>query len=302
MSVNSDAGKKNMRRQKSRFSGLLLPLLALLVSAELIIGVYIYLGYPQVKRYHQVKRENELIKKKIGIMVTELDTLKAKLEMMERWEDEIRSRENYKEINKEIREMGIGGIPAKEIELINCDPEMQNEYYLLKSKLAQMSIRTQFNFETHAELRENIFLRDDIYRSTPSIYPAFGRLSSGYGYRRHPISGKRDFHQGIDISNRSGTPIYATADGEVIYVGRKYKMGKYIKIRHSYGFDTLYGHLSEYSVRKGQKVSKGDIIGRMGSTGESTGPHLHYEVIRYKRHRNPVKYLFQERCDIALQP
>jgi murein DD-endopeptidase MepM/ murein hydrolase activator NlpD len=127
--------------------------------------------------------------------------------------------------------------------------------------------------------------------SGPSIFPAFGRWSDGWGTRLHPFYSRLYFHYGVDIANKLGTPIYATADGEVILTGYDREYGKLIKIRHDNGFETRYGHLYSFQVALGDKVRKGQIIALMGNTGMSTGPHLHYEVLVNGVKVNPARYL-----------
>lgn len=112
----------------------------------------------------------------------------------------------------------------------------------------------------------------------PSIYPAFGNISDDYGMRVDPFSSELAFHHGIDISNEIGTPIYATADGVIKTTRYEPGYGKYILIDHENGYETIYGHMAGFKVRTGDRVHKGQIIGVMGSTGQSTGPHVHYEV------------------------
>lgn len=125
----------------------------------------------------------------------------------------------------------------------------------------------------------------------PSIYPTFGRISDAWGLRVHPITNTIEFHQGIDIANQMGTPIYATAAGTVTVLDFDPGYGKRIKISHSGGYETLYAHLYSYMVRIGEPVTKGQIIGLMGSTGVSTGPHLHYEVHNSAGKVNPTAFL-----------
>ncbi len=126
------------------------------------------------------------------------------------------------------------------------------------------------------------------YASTPSRWPVYGRIVSRYGYRIYPWRG---FHTGIDISERYGAPVRATADGVVAFVGWRRGYGKTVMINHGYGVSTLYAHNSRYSVKVGQRVSKGQIVSYIGNTGYATGPHLHYEVRKWNRPVNPVAYL-----------
>ncbi len=118
--------------------------------------------------------------------------------------------------------------------------------------------------------------------------PVRGRLTSRYGYRRDPFTGKRSFHTGIDIANRVGEKIYAASSGRIIYTGSREGYGNTIIIEHNFGYRTYYAHLSEIKVIRGQKVRKGEVIGLIGSTGRSTGPHLHFEVWLRNRLINPL--------------
>ena len=113
--------------------------------------------------------------------------------------------------------------------------------------------------------------------------------------KNDPFTGYRQMHHGLDIANHRGTPIIATADGRVSSVGRNSGLGKIVAIDHGYGFRTRYAHLSEIKVKRGQRVKRGDVIGLMGSTGYSTGPHLHYEVIRNGKTVNPIKYILNQK-------
>ncbi len=122
--------------------------------------------------------------------------------------------------------------------------------------------------------------------------PVWGRITSRFGYRRDPFDGRYEFHDGVDIRAPWGTPVRATAEGKVIYAGWKAGYGKTVIIRHAYGFRTLYAHMSKIKVKPGRWVKSGQIIGYVGSTGRSTGPHVHYEVWRYSRKQNPVKYMY----------
>jgi len=125
----------------------------------------------------------------------------------------------------------------------------------------------------------------------PSIYPTFGRFSDGWGLRFHPITYMLEFHTGLDIANAAGTPVYATADGVVRSAGYDGGYGKRIIIRHVQGVESLYGHLYNFQVRAGDRVRKGQIIGLMGNTGLSTGPHLHYAITRNGVPLNPSNFL-----------
>jgi murein DD-endopeptidase MepM/ murein hydrolase activator NlpD len=127
--------------------------------------------------------------------------------------------------------------------------------------------------------------------STPTTWPVRGWITSSFGQRTSPFTGKLQMHEGLDIAARPNTPVKATAEGVVIYSGWKSDFGKLITIDHGYGYRTRYGHLAKIYVKNGQRVKRGDTIGSVGSTGRSTGPHLHYEVKVRGLPVNPKTYL-----------
>jgi len=129
-------------------------------------------------------------------------------------------------------------------------------------------------------------------RSIPNGAPIkYKRITDRFGYRIHPITKKRQHHSGIDMSAKIGTPIYAPADGVVEYAKAKGTYGNYLLINHPFGFKTAYGHLNKFAVKSGDYIEKGDLVGYVGNTGRSTGPHLHYEIRYLQKWLNPDKYL-----------
>lgn len=138
----------------------------------------------------------------------------------------------------------------------------------------------------------------DRLQHIPSIQPVankdLSRVASGYGTRIDPIYGTMRFHAGMDFASKEGTHIYATGDGVVVWADWRQGYGNCIIIDHGYGFETLYGHMSAYVAKAGQKVKRGELIGKVGSTGKSTGPHLHYEVHVKGSVDNPAKYYFMD--------
>lgn len=131
----------------------------------------------------------------------------------------------------------------------------------------------------------------DTLLSTPSIWPVKGYLTSGFGWRRSPMSGASRMHQGLDISNRVGTPIRAPARGAVTFSGSDGAYGICVMLDHGNGIVTRYAHMSKALVKVGEYVQRGDVIGALGNTGRSTGPHLHYEVIVNGTPVNPMRYI-----------
>ncbi len=153
--------------------------------------------------------------------------------------------------------------------------------------------------ESFHVLEEFLKSREALLVHTPLGYPVRGWITSPYGYRRDPFTGRREFHEGVDIAAPIGAPIRAPADGVVVFVGRKPGYGKMVILDHGYGYSTAYGHCSKILVRIGQKVKRGQIIAKVGNTGRSTAPHLHYEVRVGKVAVNPYYYLKLGRTILA---
>jgi len=143
---------------------------------------------------------------------------------------------------------------------------------------------------TVEEIKDYLRTQKDVYMATPKGFPASGHISSRYGKRKDPFSGETTFHSGIDISSKLGSPVRATADGVVSHSGWTNKSGFVVVIEHGCGFSTLYAHNKSNTVKIGNRVKRGDIIGYVGSTGKSTGPHVHYEVWKNGRTVDARKY------------
>ena len=129
------------------------------------------------------------------------------------------------------------------------------------------------------------------FQETPSIWPVYGYIRSGYGWRVHPLKRSRQFHKGIDIPAWIGAPVQATADGYVEFSGWGGGYGWMVVLSHKFGIKTFYAHLSEVEVRQGVRVNKGQIIGKIGTSGLSTGPHVHYEIRHRRKALEPTRYL-----------
>jgi murein DD-endopeptidase MepM/ murein hydrolase activator NlpD len=145
--------------------------------------------------------------------------------------------------------------------------------------------------ETVDEIKDYLRVQKDIYIATPKGYPASGEITSNYGKRADPFSGEAGFHTGIDISCNLKSPIRATADGVVSHSGWIEGNGYVVILEHGCGFSTVYAHNTTNTVKVGQKVKRGNIIGFVGSTGKSTGPHVHYEVWKNGKTVNAQQYL-----------
>jgi len=178
---------------------------------------------------------------------------------------------------------GVGG-PAKANPVLSLSPtDLSKHFKTLDRK--RITVEAELR-----QLQDYYTTNEILLASTPSIIPVKGYPSDRYGDREDPFTGQGEFHPGIDISAPRGAKVVATADGLVVFAGRREGYGKLVSLEHKFGLATRYGHLDRYTVKPGQRVKRGDIIGYVGSTGRSTGTHLHYEVRLRNQALNPLRF------------
>lgn len=169
----------------------------------------------------------------------------------------------------------------------------------LQTQIYQLEQRSAYQLTSYATITNLVKNKEKLLLATPSIQPVsnrnLSRVASGFGYRIDPVYKDRRLHAGLDFTAPAGTPIYATADGTVSDAG--FNTGGYgnrVVIQHGFGYETLYGHMYRIKARIGQRVKRGEVIGYVGSTGKSTGPHLHYEVHRRGTPVDPIYYFYND--------
>ncbi|MCS7258979.1 MAG: M23 family metallopeptidase [candidate division WOR-3 bacterium] len=229
-------------------------------------------------RVSKLQNENQRLKAELLVVRDKLAVLDEKLKVLAELDMKIRLASNLELIPKELRDLGYGGL--KDENLI--------------AEVDHLLLRARFQEESFNYLSKFLEEKSKMLAHTPSIWPTSGFLSSGFGYRRSPFTGRSEFHEGIDIVAPPGQLVYATADGIVRYAGYKAGYGRYIEIDHGYGHVTCYAHLQSVKVQVGQKVKRGDIIGHVGSSGAATGPHLHYAIRVNGSWVNPLNYILTE--------
>lgn len=243
------------------------------------------------KELEQLRAENLQLKDRYEQMRWYLAEVEDRYRELVEKEVHLRSIFDLPEIEPQQRQLGVGGPVPPAAASMSQAGAMAVATEVEVDRLLKLS---EFELEKYAEVEASLLGLKDRLNHTPSIWPAKGWVSRGYGMKYDPFTGYRQMHRGLDIANHRGTPIIATADGRVASVGRNSGLGKIVALDHGYGFRTRYAHLSEIKVKRGQAVRRGDVIGLMGSTGYSTGPHLHYEVIRNGKTLNPVKYILND--------
>ena len=243
-----------------------------------------------------LKKENKLLKTQYDVLSLQLDDALTVLDDIQQRDEKLyRAIFQARTIPESVRKSGFGGTNRYEYltDFSNSD--------LVAETTMKMDILKKQLYVQSNSLEELIGLGkslEDRSRCVPAIQPVANkdlkRTASGYGMRIDPIYRTLRFHSGMDFSAPVGTDIYATGDGQVVFSGWKQGYGNCIIIDHGYDFKTLYGHQSKNLVRVGQKVTRGEVIGLVGNTGKSTGPHLHYEVLIQGKPDNPAKYYFKD--------
>ncbi len=207
-------------------------------------------------------------------------------------EDLYRVALSAEEFPEELRQMGTGGSDKYDYLAGMTNGELLKQASEEMDRLQRRLNAQSISFRELLELAKD---KEKMLACIPAIQPVrnseLKRRISGFGWRIDPIYKTRQMHTGMDFTADKGTEVYATGDGVVEVVeSKRWGYGKNIVINHGYGYKTLYAHLSAFEVRQGQKVKRGELIGRIGSTGKSTGPHLHYEVIKNGTKVNPIGY------------
>jgi len=205
----------------------------------------------------------------------------------------IRNIFNLPEVGTDERELGIGGPENAAFRTVSNAMQLATSAESAVEALLRLA---RFEKEKYEEVYKSMTAKKSLLDHTPSIAPTHGSQSRGFGMKYDPFTGNQQFHGGIDIANRTGTPVFATADGEVEFAAHDNGgLGNLVTLNHGYGLATRYGHLSKIKVFVGQTVKRGTLIGYIGSTGYSTGPHLHYEVLKDNRQINPLDYIVSMR-------
>lgn len=288
--------------RQTTFPKILLPLAALIMVG---VAIALYMG---LSDYLRLKTEASHVKSlrldlqtqaervahqqsQIVAFSNKIESLKTHLNGLRDFEQKIRIIANLEAGNAETSMFGVGGSDPEDL-----DPTviMEQDYQeLVRDMHAEINEIDQTSYtqnESFASLFDQLKGKRNLLAATPSIRPLKGWVTSQFGYRESPFTGRREFHRGLDIAARAGTPIFATADGLVTFADNKGLMGKMVTIEHGFGMMTRFGHIQEILTKKGDRVKRGDTIALVGSTGRSTGPHVHYEVRINGVNVNPTSY------------
>ncbi len=266
-----------------------------LVTALIIVAIaFKFLDSPKEK---SMRADMQQLTEQYGLLQKQIDNLNQNIGELEDRDDHIyRGIFESAPLPDSIRHgKKYYVIDAGKFAYINSDDLVAT----MHNELATLNNRVKVQQQSYDTLTQLVKAKEKMLGSIPAIQPISNKdlshLASGFGYRIDPIYKTTKMHTGLDFAAAQGTPIYATADGSVEETG--YDNGGYgnhVIINHGYGYETLYGHMIKIKARQGEKVKRGQIIGWVGSTGKSTGPHCHYEVIRNGNKIDPIHYFFND--------
>jgi murein DD-endopeptidase MepM/ murein hydrolase activator NlpD len=266
----------------------------LTISLLLAVGlVFIFNKYFESPKEIILKKENAELKLHYDILDKEMNDVKEMLSILEDRDDNVyRVIFEAEPIPNNVRSAGTGGVLLDEG--LEQEDMIVSNYDRIDRLKRQMYIQTR----SYDEVIQSALNKADMLAAMPAIQPitnkGLSRLASGFGYRIHPIYKVKKMHWGIDFSAPRGTPIYATGDGKVSLAKKSYLKtgyGNQVEIDHGYGFKTKYAHMQTLAVKRGEKIKRGQLIGYVGSSGGSTAPHVHYEIIKNGKKINPIQYI-----------
>ena len=269
--------------------------IAFFVCLFFIIGYHIKLS--QEKDYKSAVSTTQKFLNRIETSRKLLDALNTKISEIQRSDQAYRLYASGLNVlpDEDMYNAGIGGhVFVDDTEISVFSDYLQGKLKNLFSGSAALTSRIGFQEKSLNEIQLSLAQDRDHINNTPSIIPTPNsfRITDGYGMRTHPIKVYRHFHDAVDLAGTVGDPIKATASGVVTFAKYQRYLGNSVKIKHKYGYETLYAHLHNVKVKVGDTVEKGDIIGTMGKTGRSTGTHLHYRISLNGKSQNPLGYFF----------
>lgn len=244
-------------------------------------------------QHNALVNENRILQDQLQFLTRRLDGVMKQLHVLGDKGNELRMLADLPKLDEDLRRAGVGGTEERvDFTSSTSVNELLNN---LRSTTEQAERELRLQSTSYDEIVTTYEQNKVRFAHLPAIKPMEGFYSKhDFGMRLHPILNIYRVHEGIDIVNETGTPVYASADGIVDFTGRRGGYGLAVEVNHGYSLKTLYGHLSKVLVREGQRVKRGELIARSGNTGLSNGPHLHYEVRLNGVAQNPTEYFFDD--------
>lgn len=289
-------GHKTSRTRHLRISKKNFKIALYLLTFILLSTTFFFCDYIQVKKkafeLSRLRQEAQAQKSQIHFFSARIEDLEKQISKLKDFDKKIRIIANLDRGVDAPPFMGMGGPSPSDIrEKLKGGKDDKGLIQQMRTDIERLQAEAMSREESLSELEKLLETKKNILANTPSIWPVMGWVTSGFGFRNNPFTGLTQMHEGMDISNRTGTSVVSPADGIVSDIGNDWVHGKIVVISHGFGMITRYSHLSKVSVRVGQKVKRDDKIAEVGMTGKTTGPHLHYEVRVNGIPVNPMRYI-----------
>ena len=287
---DSDVHQYNFSRQRLlTIAGIAVVFVSigLFLSADALTGILYKAKLKDLRaNYHQLTET-------LVTLQTQLEDVSGKMGTIEKKDQAIRTYAGLPQIDQDVRKMGVGGAVIRKTNVNDIAPEVTSRISEIEMNVETLSRKVKLELKSYNSLYNKVRDNSDNLKIIPSIRPVQeGYLGSGFGYREDPFTDKVRYHYGQDFAVNTGTKVYTPAQGKVRFAGNQGGYGKVIKIDHGNGYRTIYAHLSNIKVKRGQELKRGELIATSGHTGRSAGPHLHYEVHQYGAPQNPMDYFF----------
>ncbi|HEX9751482.1 MAG TPA: peptidoglycan DD-metalloendopeptidase family protein [candidate division Zixibacteria bacterium] len=259
-----------------------------LVAVSAVLGVS---GLLRTGDYAEQVLENRALRASLSKMDEEVAVLRKRLASLEESEMMVRKVFGLSDLDPDERALGIGGPVVESADDDGLSPLLTNSREL-EAEIDRLLRRCDFERDNFGQIVTELSGRKDQLDHTPSVYPTSGYFSRGFGIKPDPFTGNDRMHYGIDLAGDIGTLVYAPAAGRVKIRAHHQQFGNMITLDHGFGVETRYGHLKGFAIKPNEQVQRGQLIGYMGNSGYSTGPHLHYEVHVDGRPVDPMRYIY----------
>jgi murein DD-endopeptidase MepM/ murein hydrolase activator NlpD len=289
-------GQKTSKTRHLRIHRKTFKIALYLLAFGILSTIFFLCDYIQVRKksfeLSQLRQETQEQRSKIHFFSSKMEDLEKQLSRLRDFDKRIRIIANLEKGQEASSFVGMGGPSPSDVrEKLRAEKDEKGLVQQMRTDIERLKSEATSQEESLSELEKLLQTKREVLVHTPSLWPAMGWVTSGFGFRTNPFTGLNQMHEGMDISNRVGTPVIAPADGIVSDTGNDWAHGKIVVISHGFGMITRYSHLSKISVGVGQKVKRGDKIAEVGVTGKTTGPHLHYEVRLNGIPVNPLRYI-----------
>jgi murein DD-endopeptidase MepM/ murein hydrolase activator NlpD len=289
-------GHKSSKTRHLKIPKMTFKIVLYLFAFALLSTTFFFCDYIQVKKkvfeLNRLRQESQTQRSQIHFFSARIEDLEKQLSKLKEFDKKIRIIANLEKGQEKNSLMGVGGPSSSDIrEKLKGDRDDNGLIRQMRADVERIQSEATSQAESLSEIEKLLEVNKEMIVHTPSIWPVPGWVTSDFGFRTNPFTGLSQMHEGLDISNRVGTPIIASADGIVSDIGNDRAHGKILVISHGFGLTSRYSHLNKAFVKTGQKVKRGDKIAEVGMTGQTTGPHLHYEVRLNGIPVNPMRYV-----------